>query len=328
MSKVKRAMILAAGMGERLRPITDKIPKPMIPVLDKPLIAHTLTLLRNYGIEEVMINLHHLAGVIRAMLGDGSAYGVKISYSSEPELLGTGGGVKKVESFFADETFIVLNGDILCDVNLDAAIAEHRAKGAMATMVVRDRDYERFGLIEVNKEGRVERILNQGPKSDDLTPAMFTGVHVLEPEFLGHVPQGPGCIIRTAYLDLIASGGPIYTYWHEGYWNDLGSPARYLSATMALLHGRASLEHIPIPETVSSEAKLNGKVRVKPPVVIGNNVIIGANSKIGPDVVIGDAATVEAESSIRESIVFPGAVVKGDIKEAIITPWCTVQGVE
>ena len=328
MSKVKRAMILAAGLGERLRPITDKIPKPMIPVLDKPLIAHTLTLLKNYGIEEVMINLHHLAGIIRAMLGDGSAYGVNITYSSEPELLGTGGGVKKVEAFFADETFIVLNGDILCDVNLDAAVAEHRAKGAMATMVVRDRDYERFGLIEVNKESRVQRILNQGPKSEDLAPAMFTGVHVLEPEFLSHVPQGPGCIIRTAYLDLIAVGGPIYAYWHEGYWNDLGSPERYLSATMALLHGRASLEHIPIPETVSSEAKLSGRVRVKPPVVIGNNVTIGANSKIGPDVVIGDAATVEADSCIRESIVFPGAVVRGDIKEAIITPWCTVQGVE
>jgi NDP-sugar pyrophosphorylase family protein len=327
MNKVKRAMILAAGLGERLRPITDKIPKPLIPVLDKPLIAHTLALLKRHGIEDVVINLHHLAGLIPAVLGDGSAYGVDITYSSEPDLLGTGGGVKKVESLFK-ETFIVLNGDILCDVDLDAAVNEHRAKGAMATMVVRGRDYERFGLIEVNEEGRVQRILNQGPPGEDLTPAMFTGVHILEPEFVAHIPQGPGCIIRTAYLDLISEGGPIYAYWHEGYWNDLGSPGRYLSATMALLHGRASLEHIPLPETVSSEAKLNGRVRVKPPVVIGNHVQIGANSKIGPDVVIGDAAFVEADSVIRESIVFPGSLVKGEIEESIVTPWCTVKGVE
>lgn len=326
MGKVRRAMILAAGLGERLRPITDKLPKPLIPVLDKPLIAHTITLLKKHGIEEIVINLHHLAGLIPAMLGDGSAYGVDITYSSEPTLLGTGGGLKKVESFFSGETFIVINGDILCDVNLSAAIEEHRTKGAMVTLVVRDRDYERFGLIEINEDGRVQRILNQGQKSEGLSPAMFTGVHIIEPELLGHLRSAPSCIVRTAYLDLISENGPIYAYWHDGYWNDLGSPERYLSATMALLHGRAKLSHVELPETVSSEAKLEGRVRVKPPVIIGNNVQIGAQSRIGPDVVIGDAATIAPESEIRESIVFPGAQVKGEHREEILTPWCTIRG--
>jgi mannose-1-phosphate guanylyltransferase len=332
MGQVRRAMVLAAGLGKRLLPITERLPKPLIPVLDRPLIAHTLTLLKQHGIEKVIINLHHLPGLIPAMIGDGSAYGVEVSYSSEPELLGTGGGLKKVESFFSGGTFVLINGDILCDVDLGEAIAEHRAKGAMATMVVRDRDYERFGTIEVDPSGKVRRILGEGlggPDEPTFLPAMFTGVHVLEPEFLGHIPAGgEACIIRTAYRVLVSEGGPVAAYWHKGYWNDLGSPGRYLSATMALLHGRARLSHVTVPDTVSAEARLGEKARVRPPAIIGPRALIGAGARVGPGAVLGEDANVGPESDIQDSIVFPGAEVSGKVKGEILTPWCRIPHAE
>lgn len=331
MSRIRRAMILAAGLGQRLRPITDQIPKPLIPVLDQPLLAHNLRLLREYGIEQVVINLHHLAGLIPAAIGDGSAYGLSITYSSEPELLGTGGALKQVESLFAGETFLLLNGDILCDVNLEEAVEEHRAKGAMATMVVRDRDYERFGTIEIDPSGKVRRILGEGlggPDEPSFLPAMFTGIHILEPEFIGHIPAGKSCIIRTAYRALVSEGGPIHAYWHKGYWNDLGTPAGYLSAVMALLHGRARLGHVPLPETVSPEAVVGERVRIRPPSVIGARARIGALSRLGPGAAISEDAFVEPESEIQDSILFPGARVSGKLKGEIVTPWCHVSGVE
>jgi NDP-sugar pyrophosphorylase family protein len=196
----------------------------------------------------------------------------------------------------------------------------------MATMVVRDRDYERFGTLEIDQNQKVRRILGHGQGGADepsFSPAMFTGVHVLEPEFLRHIPaQGEACIIRTAYYELVKEGGPVYAHWHRGYWNDLGSPERYLSATLALLHGRAKLDHVELPETVSGEATVKEKARVRPPAIVGPRAIVGANSRIGPGAVLGEDSETAPESDLQECIVFPGTKAEGKWRGAILTPWC------
>jgi NDP-sugar pyrophosphorylase family protein len=172
----------------------------------------------------------------------------------------------------------------------------------------------------------VRRILGHGQGGADeptFLPAMFTGVHVLEPEFLGHIPTGkPACIIRTAYYHLVSEGGPVHAYWHKGYWNDLGSPERYLSATLALLHGRAKLSYVDAPDTVSPEAELKEKARVRPPAIVGPRAVIGAGSRVGPGAVIGEDAIVAPESDLQECVVFPGARAEGKLRSRIITPWC------
>jgi NDP-sugar pyrophosphorylase family protein len=144
-------MLLAAGFGRRLRPLTDRLPKPLVVVGGKPLIAYTLALVRAAGIRDVVINLHHRADQMRAALGDGAAYGISIRYSEEDPILDTGGAIKRAQPLLADDTFVVLNTDIICDLDLRAPIAWHRAQRATATMVLRhDRDAARYGLIEVD----------------------------------------------------------------------------------------------------------------------------------------------------------------------------------
>ncbi|HLB02569.1 MAG TPA: nucleotidyltransferase family protein, partial [Nitrospiria bacterium] len=154
-----KAMILAAGLGTRLRPLTNNLPKPLLPLADRPLIHYNLLLLKKYGITEVIINLHYHADKMKKVLGDGSDLGVRISYSEEPEILGTGGGVKKASRFFANRSFLLMNGDILVDVNLDKVVEYHLKKKATATMVLRqDPEVEQWGVIETDVQGRIRRL--------------------------------------------------------------------------------------------------------------------------------------------------------------------------
>src|SRR5262249_16224938 len=175
-----RAMVLAAGFGSRLRPLTDHTPKPLLKVGDHPLIAYPLALLRAAGIDEVIINLHHRGDQLRAAVGDGAAYGLSIRYSEEAPILDTGGAIKKAQPFLQRDRFVVLNSDAVCDVDLRAVIDWHSARGALATMVLRaDPDAARYGLIEIDATARIRRFLGvPATVEQPLTPLMFTGVHV------------------------------------------------------------------------------------------------------------------------------------------------------
>jgi NDP-sugar pyrophosphorylase family protein len=220
-------MILAAGFGSRLRPLTDRAPKALIPVAGKPLIAYPLALLREAGIREVLINLHHLGDQIRAALGNGSAYGVSIEYSEEDPILDTGGAIKNAEHFLAGDTFLVLNADTVIDLQLTDLIDWHRRKRALATMVLRpDPDSPRYGEIEIDTTGRIRRFLGQ-PASvpEPLTPLMFAGVHVFEPQVFEQMGHGRFGITRVTYPKMLAEGKPLFGYVFQGYWRVLDTHA-------------------------------------------------------------------------------------------------------
>lgn len=220
-------MILAAGFGSRLRPLTDLTPKALIPVAGKPLIAFPLALLREAGIREVLINLHHLGDQIRAFLGDGSAYGVSIQYSEEHPILDTGGAIKNAEHFLRGDTFVVLNADTIIDLCLADLIEWHRRKASLATMVLRpDPDAARYGEIEIDAAGRIRRFLGlpvsvPGP----LTPLMFAGVHVFEPQVFEYMERGRFGITRVTYPKMLSEGQPLFGYVFHGYWRVLDTHA-------------------------------------------------------------------------------------------------------
>jgi NDP-sugar pyrophosphorylase family protein len=224
-----KAMILAAGLGTRLRPLTDSLPKALLPVAGTPIIVWNLGLLRRHGITDVVINLHHLGARIEQHLGDGARFGMRVSYSHEPVILGTGGGIKQVESFFEGDSFLVLNGDTILDVDLDAVARFHLAREALATMVVRaDPDPDRWGAVELDERQRVVRITGRGRK--DVTRAnkrMFAGVHVMHPRLLASVPPGRESSIIDAYAREIERGAAIAGFEMTGYWSDVGTPERY-----------------------------------------------------------------------------------------------------
>jgi NDP-sugar pyrophosphorylase family protein len=238
-----KAMILAAGLGTRLRPLTNVTPKPLLPVGGTPLIVWNLLLLKRHGIHDAVINLHHLGPLIQQALGDGQQFGLRLTYSHEPVILGTGGGIKQVEGYFNGEPFLVLNGDTLFEMDLAALIAFHRQREAAATLVLRrDPDAARWGLVEVNDQAEVLRITGQGRITTGVThPRMFAGIHILHPRLLRSVPVGKESSIIDAYVRGIEEGERIFGYDFDGYWTDVGTAERYAQAQQDALAGHITL---------------------------------------------------------------------------------------
>jgi len=220
-----KAMVLAAGFGTRLKELTQNTPKPLLKVHDRPLIGYALHMLRMAGISEVVINLHHLGGLIKDELGEGRKFGLKISYSEEPEILGTGGGLKKAESLIGDSRFILVNSDIICDIDLQQVIQFHEAQRCLATMVVReDRRAVNFDEIKLDSEFNVLSINDLPQKHLHAIPRMFTGIHLMEPEVFGFLQPTFSSIISGFYQRAIESGRRVKGYDFSGFWCDAGTP--------------------------------------------------------------------------------------------------------
>lgn len=237
-------MILAAGLGTRLRPLTNTVPKPLLPVAGTPLIVWNLLLLKRHGFCDVIINLHHLAPLIEQALGNGSRFGLRITYSHEPVILGTGGGLKQAEPYFCGEPVLVINGDTLCELDLDALRTFHRERGAAATLVLRqDPEATRWGLVEVGPEDRIVRITGRGRMDEPATgQRMFAGIHILHPRLLRDVKPGVASSIIDAYVAAIEQGEPVLGYELRGYWSDVGTPERYAETEQDARAGRIRLE--------------------------------------------------------------------------------------
>lgn len=319
-----RAMVLAAGLGTRLRPLTLAVPKPAIPAPAEPLAAASLRHLAAAGIAEAAVNLHQLPEVLRGALGDGSAYGVAITYFEEPEILGTGGGLRNAAGFLGPGTSLVMNGDCLTTVDLGAAIATHRRLGALATMVVRASPGGGASAeIQAHRAShRVAAILGRG---DGMLRAdagfMFTGVHVLEGAMLDRLPPGVSCIIRDGYIPALEEGLPIGFHVHDGYWNDLGTPGRFLDAVAAVVTGhaggaseralagmtaRAPGQHVHPTAAMGAGAILGEGVAV------AAGAVIGAGARIGPAVYIGAGARVGAGAHLCDAAILAGEAVPPD----------------
>ncbi len=323
-----KAMILAAGLGERLRPLTLEQPKPLIPVANRPLIEFNLRLLKRHGIEKVAVNLHYMGDRIQEHLGDGSRFGLRIVYSQEPALLGTGGGIKKMRDFFGEEAFVVINADILIDIDLGDVIGFHHSCKAFSTMVLRPNpDPIRYGTIETDTEGRIREFLGKvKTKQTGLEKWMFTGIHIMDPKVLNFMPKRKVfCINRDVYAQWIRSGKPCYGYVHRGYWKDLGSIGDYFQANQDILENKALKQAFVGNETPNY--KTGSGVTVDPASLIGNGAVIKDEAVIGPGTIIGDRCTIGAGSRVSNSLLWPGTVI-GDhenIQSMIVTRYQRIQ---
>ncbi|HET8564395.1 MAG TPA: NDP-sugar synthase [Candidatus Binatia bacterium] len=247
-----RAMVLAAGQGQRLRPITDRIPKPLVPVAGKPMIEYPLRLLRHYGICEVVINLHHLGDQIESYLGDGKKLGLEIVYSKEKELLGTGGGLFKAKSFLADGTFLVINTDVIIDLSIEEVLAYHAAKKATATLVLRpDVLADQYGSMEIDSAGRIHRFLDTKTSTTERPSGqklMFTGVQVLEPQIFDYMESSSTdrkfSTTMDTYPRMLLAGEALYGFRFDGFWQDLGTESRIQDTTDKLTRGSVKLHYL------------------------------------------------------------------------------------
>lgn len=246
-----KSMILAAGLGTRLWPLTNTTPKPLIPLNGRPLIYYAIALLKKHGITDILINLHHLGEKIEAELGDGRTLGVNITYSEEPDILGTGGGIKKMAEHSGDEDFWVLNSDVLSDINLTAILREHKVKSAKATMVLRPHpillgEPHRPTALIINGESKIISTASseEVEKRLDETPFMFTGIHLINPSLLEYLPDGFSCIFKDAYRPAIEREDEIFGVVYDGYWQDLGTMEAYERTDRELREGRANLSYM------------------------------------------------------------------------------------
>jgi NDP-sugar pyrophosphorylase family protein len=235
---IRRAMVLAAGFGTRLRPLTLTTPKPLVPVADRPFLDHLLAWLRGGGIREVVINLHHLGALIERHVGDGSRFRLSVRYSPEPTILDTGGGIKHAERLLAGEPFVVANADSLLEVSLHELCEFHRARGGVATMALRaDPDAARYGLVEVDDGARVRRIVGLPPDAaaSGLRGLMFPGLHVLEPSIFAYMEPGRAfSITRTTYPAVLAAGLPIFGFETAARWINIDTPDAVAAADREL----------------------------------------------------------------------------------------------
>lgn len=307
-----RAMILAAGYGTRLKPLSDLLPKPLVPVANRPLIDFPLALLKKAGLREVAINLHHLGKQVPTVLGTGQEHGLEITYSHEDTILGTGGGVARMRSFLSSGTFVLLNGDILTGIDLMEVLRFHRERGAAATMVVRPLPREAaYTPLWVDDQGWLVAFKDVSrSRRGGFQPLMFEGIHVLEPVVFDFLPkEGFACIVDQAYSDMLKKGMRVAAFLDTAPWFDLGTPALYLSANRALLSGRARFPQL---DPVGPGGLPDG-------VLLGESVEMGAEVRLGPEVAVGAGCSLGDGATVARSVLWPGArVEKGARLDGVI----------
>lgn len=237
-----KGMIMAAGVGTRLYPLTKDVPKPMVPIAGKPLMEHIINLLRNHGITQLVANLHYLPDEIQNYFGEGSEFGVNLKYTFEPDLMGTAGGVKNNQDFL-DDTFIVVSGDALTDINLGAFMRFHKEKGAIATIALKPmEEVERFGVVITNAEGRIINFQEKPQKEEALSNLVNTGIYIFEPEIFNHIPPGEFYDFgKNLFPRLALEGASFCGYITEDYWCDVGSLESYSQAQKDVEQGKVKL---------------------------------------------------------------------------------------
>ena len=336
-----RAMILAAGLGTRLRPLTYLMPKPVAPVLNRPIVAWIAELLSEHGFDDVITNLSYLPEQIREVLGDGSEFGLRIAYSEEPEPLGTAGGVGKVRDFLGEtDSFLIISGDALTDIDLSAMREAHEAnveKGAIATLATkRVEDTSQFGVAITDADGRIQGFQEKPDPAEALSDLANCGIYMFRREIFDHFPpedhespagdddQPPGFVdwALDVFPALLDGDIPFHSHEIDAYWNDIGSVVEFVQGNFDALAGRVGVA--PPADEVSpgvyagDASDLDG-VKVKPPVLVGAGCEIGAGADLHGPVVIGDGCRVGAGAMIREAVILPrarlgeGAVIVGGL---------------
>lgn len=310
-----RAMILAAGVGSRLDPLTRNVPKPMVPIVNRPVMEYLIELLARHGFNEIMVNLHYLGDQIASYFGDGSSWGVRIHWAYEDQLWGDAGSLKRAEDFFRDETFLVIGGDDLTDMDLSRLIKTHRDKKALATIALSIvDDPSEYGIVLMNEEGRITRFLEK-PKGEVIfSNTANTGVYVFEPEIFELIPHDVFYLFgKQVFPMLLEQRLPLYGHLTAAYWRDVGNLKVYQQTHRDMLEGRVKAR-IALTEVrkfvwMGKNVEIDPSAEIAYPVAIGNNVRILAGARVLEHTVIGNNCAVEEGATIQNSILWDGAVV-------------------
>jgi mannose-1-phosphate guanylyltransferase/phosphomannomutase len=311
----KKAMLLAAGAGTRLRPLTYETPKPMVPVVNRPVIHHVLDNLLKHGVQEVMVNLHAMPEQVRGYCGDGSRWSLKLAYSLEPKLMGTAGAIKRVEGFLKGGPFFVMSGDGLSDIDLTAMYAFHRKRGSVATMAVKriDARFE-YGVTLMDSAQRIKGFMEKPSWGDVFSNKVNTGIYLFEPEILKLIPPNKLYDFgHELWPKLLKLKKPIYAYETESYWCDVGNLPEYRRCQIDCLDRKAKI-NIPGVEVrkgvyIQEGTVVDPRARLIPPVVIGKGGRVAAGAVVGPYSVVGDRAQIGAGARLERCILFDNVTV-------------------
>jgi mannose-1-phosphate guanylyltransferase len=313
-------MLLGAGLGTRLRPITNELPKPMVPILGEPVMGHILRLLERHGFREVISNVHYLPDTIRNYFRDGSDYGVQLEYSLEEELLGTAGGVRNVHDFLGDETFLIISGDALTDIDLSALWARHRQAGGIGTLALKKvEDPSQLGVVILNEDGRIQGFQEKPDPAEALSDLGSCGIYVFEPEIFDHFPEKDFVDwAQDVFPTLLDRDIPLFGHEIAEYWNDVGSHGELRQGNFDALTGkvRVKIDGIEISTGIwtGSSSTLEGQVLMEPPVYIGDDCTVEPDTRLTGPVVIGAGCTIGEGAVLSDVLVWQGTEVEAGTK--------------
>lgn len=328
-----KAVVMAGGEGSRLRPLTAGLPKPLVPICNRPIMEHILVLLSRHGIKQVIATVHYLAEEIQNAFGDGSDFGIEMFYSLEETPLGTAGSVKLAEAQLQDGPFVIVSGDALTDCNLTRAMAFHKEKGGVATIVLaRVPNPLEFGVVITDGDGRVERFHEKPGWSEVFSDTVNTGIYILEPSVFETMEAGRAYDWSgDIFPRLLEEDKAIFGFVMDGYWSDIGSLQQYRDAHEHMLAGAIDL---PIPGEFGSEGIHLGAgcniapgVELIPPVCLGEGVKVKRGARVGPYTAIGDNALLEGDCVVDRSVVWGNAYIGSGalVRSAIIGERATLK---
>jgi mannose-1-phosphate guanylyltransferase len=309
-----KAVILVGGEGTRLRPLTYSTPKTMVPILNRPFLEHMLKYMRSHHIDDVVLALCYLPDHIRDYFGDGSDYGIKLTYVVESSPLGTAGAVKNVAQHL-DETFFIFNGDVFTDMNLTAMLETHRKKSAKATIALTSvDDPTMYGVVETDSNGRVKRFVEKPKREAVTTNTINAGTYILEPDILDYIPANQSYMFERGLFPLLLErGDPFYSFDSHGYWIDIGTPEKYMQVNIDLLAGAIAAD---FPGSVRGKnvwveegCNIHPNSKIDGPAVIGRNCVIEAQAYIKGPSVIGPDCSIGSSSLVEKSIVWHNVVI-------------------
>lgn len=328
-----KAVVMAGGEGTRLRPLTSNRPKPLVPVLNKPIAQHIIEHLKRAGISEIVITLYYLAEEIQNYFGDGSEMGVNLIYSIEDTPLGTAGSVKKAQQYLEDDTFVIVSGDALTDIDIPKALAYHRSKKSEATLILQNVENPlEFGVVMTEEDGRIQRFVEKPSWGEVFSDSVNTGMYILEPSVFALMdPARNYDWSQDIFPRMLAESRPLFGYTMEEYWTDVGSLDQYRQAQYEMLSG---LTRLPIAGKLRGEnvwvgegTEIDAGVVINGPVLIGNNCRIKGRAVIEPQTVIGDNAIIEDGACIERAILWDSAYIgkKSELTACTICHHCTVK---
>ncbi|HEX7083478.1 MAG TPA: sugar phosphate nucleotidyltransferase [Gaiellaceae bacterium] len=327
-----RAVVMAGGEGTRLRPLTSNQPKPMVPIVGKPCMEHILELLRTHGFEDVIVTVAFLPQAIRSYFGSGETLGLNVEYSVEESPLGTAGSVR-LASGRLDDTFLVISGDALCDIDLTKIVDFHREKGAAVTIGLKSVDNPlEFGIVVTDEDGRIERFLEKPSWGQVFSDTINTGIYVLEPEVLRHIPTDrPYDFSKELFPLLLEMGRPMYGYVCEGYWQDIGNLDQYRQANFDALDEKVQLNvaglKIRGDVWIGEGVEIDDVEGVEGPAFIGNYCTVSPESSVGPYSVLGPGTTLRERGRIARSVIDASTYIgrSAVVEGAIIGRGCDIR---